>query len=50
MTKHGYKPAKVSGKPVEALARRVRAFGNDERAARESQRRASTYGRARGNS
>jgi len=49
MTKHDRKPAKPAGKPVETLARRTRAFGNDDKAARESQRRASAYGRARGN-
>ena len=49
MTKHDRKPAKSGGKPVEALVRRTRAFGNDDKAARESQRRASAYGRARGN-
>lgn len=49
MTKHDRKPAKAGGKPVEALVRRTRAFGNDDKAARESQRRASAYGRARGN-
>ena len=37
-------------KQVGADVRRVRAFGNDEKAAKASQRRASAYGRARGNS
>ena len=49
MTKRDGMPAKPAGKPVEALKRRTRAFGNDDKAARESQRRASAYGRARGN-
>ena len=49
MTKHDRKPAKTGGKPVEALVRRTRAFGKDDKAARDSQRRASAYGRARGN-
>lgn len=37
-------------KQVENVVRRTRAFGNDEKAAKDSQRRASAYGRARGNS
>jgi len=49
MTKAGYKQVRPGGR-VEALVRRTRAFGNDDKAARESQRRASAYGRARGNS
>ena len=49
MTKRESKPAKPTGKPVGSLVRRTRAFGNDDKAARESQRRASAYGRARGN-
>ena len=49
MTKRDYKPSKTGGKPVKTLVRRTRAFGNDDKAARESQRRASAYGRARGN-
>ena len=49
MTKRDCKPAKAGGKSVDALVRRTRAFGNDDKAARESQRRASAYGRARGN-
>lgn len=48
MTKRDYRQPKA-GKRVETQARRTRAFGNDERAARDSQRRASAYGRARGN-
>lgn len=35
-------------KQVENVVRRTRAFGNDEKAAKDSQRRASAYGRARG--
>ena len=49
MTKRDYKVSKAGGKRIEALVRRTRAFGNDDKAARESQRRASAYGRARGN-
>jgi len=49
MTRQGYRQAKQAGKRVETLVRRTRAFGNDDKAARESQRRASAYGRARGN-
>ena len=49
MTKRESKPAKQAGRPVDGLVRRTRAFGNDDKAARESQRRASAYGRARGN-
>ena len=49
MTKRDYGKAKP-GRRVESLVRRTRAFGNDDKAARESQRRASAYGRARGNS
>ena len=49
MTKRDYRAAKPDRR-VESLVRRTRAFGNDDKAARESQRRASAYGRARGNS
>lgn len=49
MTKSGYKQVRP-GRRIESLVRRTRAFGNDDKAARESQRRASAYGRARGNS
>lgn len=49
MTKREARQARPGGKPVEALVRRTRAFGNDDKAARESQRRTSAYGRARGN-
>ncbi|MBP3886006.1 MAG: hypothetical protein J6D54_13855 [Olsenella sp.] len=38
-----------AGRTPEPVARRGRPFGRDDRAARESQRRAATYGRARGN-
>ena len=48
MTKRDYRQARHGGR-VEALVRRTRAFGNDDKAARESHRRASAYGRARGN-
>lgn len=36
-------------KPVETEVRRTRAFGDYDRTAREAQRRAAAYGRARGN-
>ena len=38
------------GKRIEAEIRRTRALGDYDKAARESQRRAAAYGRARGNS
>ena len=34
---------------AEATVKRAKPFGRDDKAARESQRRASAYGRARGN-
>ena len=37
------------GRRVEAEARRSRALGDYDKTARESQRRAAAYGRARGN-
>ena len=49
MTKQSFRQVRP-GKRLETLVRRTRAFGNDDKAARESQRRASAYGRARGNS
>ena len=49
MTKRECKVVGRAGECVGAQVRRTRAFGGDERAARESQRRASAYGRARGN-
>lgn len=49
MTKRDYRQVRPV-KRLETLIRRTRAFGNDDKAARESQRRASAYGRARGNS
>ena len=44
--------AKQIGKPrlVEHEIRRARALGDYDKTARESQRRAAAYGRARGNS
>nr|DAU07586.1 MAG TPA: hypothetical protein [Caudoviricetes sp.] len=39
----------ASGRQVEPVVKRAKPFGRDDRAARESQRRASAYGRARGN-
>ena len=49
MTKRDSRQAKAVGKAAAAPVRRVRAFGGDDEAARKSQRRASAYGRARGN-
>lgn len=49
MTKRDYKAAKSGGKAVDSLVKRTRAFGDDAKAAKESRRRASAYGRARGN-
>ena len=43
------KRVNVSGKLAEATVKRARPFGRDDKAARDSQRRASAYGRARGN-
>jgi len=43
------KRVNASGHQAEATVKRARPFGKDDRAARESQRRASSYGRARGN-
>ena len=43
------KRVNASGHQAEATVKRARPFGKDDRAARESQRRASAYGRARGN-
>ena len=37
------------GKRIEAEVRRTRALGDYDKTARESQRRAAAYGRARGN-
>ncbi|MBQ9004808.1 MAG: hypothetical protein IJ092_00365 [Atopobiaceae bacterium] len=38
-----------AGRTPEPIVKRAKPFGKDDRAARESQRRASAYGRARGN-
>lgn len=38
-----------AGRTPEPVVKRARPFGRDDKAARESQRRASAYGRARGN-
>lgn len=43
------KRVNASGHQAEATVKRARPFGKDDRTARESQRRASAYGRARGN-
>lgn len=44
-----YKQLKAERKQIGADVRRTRAFGEYDRTAREAQRRASAYGRARGN-
>ena len=49
MTKRDYKQVHACGARVKAEVRRVRAIGDYDKTARESQRRASAYGRARGN-
>ena len=49
MSKKPYKDAKPERRQVGAEIRRTRAFGEYDRTAREAQRRASAYGRARGN-
>ena len=49
MSEKGYKHVKGAGKQVEALVRRNRAFGEYDKSAKEAQRRAAAYGRARGN-
>lgn len=38
-----------AGRTPEPVVRREKPFGADDHAARTSQRRATTYGRARGN-
>lgn len=38
-----------AGRTPEPIVKLAKLFGKDDRAARESQRRASSYGRARGN-
>lgn len=43
------KRVNASGHQAEATVKRAQPFGKDDKAARESQRRASAYGRARGN-
>ena len=42
------KRVNADGHVIEATVKRARPFGRDDRA-RESQRRATAYGRARGN-
>lgn len=37
------------GRKAEPVVKRERPFGRNDRAARESRRRAAAYGRARGN-
>lgn len=41
--------ASASGHQAEPVVKQAKPFGKDDKAARESQRRASAYGRARGN-
>ena len=43
------KRVNASGHQAEATVKRAQPFGKDDKAARESQRRASAYRRARGN-
>ena len=38
-----------AGRTPEPVIKHAKPFGRDDKAARESQRRASAYGRARGN-
>lgn len=38
-----------SGRKAEPVVKRERPFGRDDKAARESRRRAAAWGRARGN-
>lgn len=49
MSKKAYKDAKPERRQVGADIRRTRAFGDYDKTAREAQRKAATYGRARGN-
>ena len=49
MSEKEYRHVKAAGKQVEALVRRNRAFGEYDKSAKEAQRRAAAYGRARGN-
>lgn len=49
MTDRNYKLTRPKGERVEADVRRTRAFGDYDKTAKEAQRRAAAYGRARGN-
>ena len=49
MSRKSYKDAKPDRRQVGAEIRRTRAFGEYDKTAREAQRKAATYGRARGN-
>ncbi|MBQ9001238.1 MAG: hypothetical protein IJ087_05230 [Eggerthellaceae bacterium] len=49
MSEKAYKHVKAAGKRVEPVVRRDRAFGEYDKSAKEAQRRAAAYGRARGN-
>ncbi len=48
MAEKGYKQVR-DAKRVGAEIRRARAFGDYDKTAKEAQRRAAAYGRARGN-
>lgn len=43
------KRVNASGHQAEPVVKRAKPFGKDDKAARESQRRAPAYGRTRGN-
>ena len=49
MSKRAYKDAKPERRQVGADIRRTRAYGDYDKTAREAQRKAATFGRARGN-
>ena len=49
MSEKDYRRVKAAGRQVESAVRRERAFGEYDRTAKEAQRRAAAYGRARGN-
>ena len=43
------KRVNADGRVAEATIKRAQPFGKEDKAARDSQRRANAYGRARGN-
>lgn len=49
MNDKAYKHAKNAAKRIESAVRRGRAFDEYDKTAKEAQRRAAAYGRARGN-